>query len=154
MVVHSGKYAVSIRVHSAKSQMLGVIPFLNCSLDAVEIRQFGQTVVLSPKAATANSDYPQFVALCADKSFTLSSRLGEAPVETADTLKLSDRAVVAYAASREPVKDFTVTMAFGFTAEAAARKAEELAAADPINAELQACYDYLTKSLLWTDDGV
>jgi glycogen debranching enzyme len=152
MVVHSGKYAVSIAEHSSKPQILGVIPFLLCPLDSVEIRQIGQAVVISPKAAMTNSPYPTFIALCADKNFTLSTVLKDAPTEASKALKFSDRDLVVYVASRKAVNNITVTIAFGFTAEEAAKKAAAIAASDPVNAELQACYDYLTKSYLWTDD--
>jgi len=152
MVVHSGKYAVSIAEHSTQSQILGVLPFLRCSLDSVEFKQLGRALVISPKTVMTNSSYPQYMALCADKSFTLSTTLNEAPFEASKVLKFSDRDAVIFVASRTQTKNFTVTVAFGFTAEEAAKKAAEIASSDPINAELQSCYDYLTKSFLWTDD--
>ncbi len=153
MVVHSGKYAVSICEHSARPQILGAIPFLRCPLDSVEIRQLGRAVVISPKPAMTNSSYPPFIALCADKNFTLSTVLKEAPAEASEVLKFSDRDVVVFVASQMPTTNFTVTIAFGFSAEEAAKKAAAIAASDPINTELQSCYDYLTKSFLWTDDA-
>ena len=153
MVVHSGKYAVSIAEHSAKPQILGIIPFLQCNPGSVEIRQLGRAVVISPKATMTNSPYPAFIALCADKNFTLSTDLQKAPAAASEVLKFSDRDLVVYAASQEAVKKFTVTIAFGFTAEEAAQKAAEIAASNPIKAELQSCYDYLTRSFLWTDDN-
>ena len=153
MVVHSGKYAVSVAVHSAKSQILGVIPFLKCPRDAMAIEQVGQAVVISPKVLPTNNLYPAFVALCADKSFTLATGLEAAPVGAGAVLDLSDHNVVVCVTSQKVAKDLTVTIAFGFTAEEAANKAAEIAASDPIQAEMRACYDYLTRSFLWTDDA-
>jgi glycogen debranching enzyme len=153
MVVHSGQYAVSVAEHSARSEMLGVIPFLKCPADSVDISQVGQTVVISPKNISTNSSYPPFIALCADKDFRFSTGLKTVPAGAMDVLKLSDRDLVPIITSREPAKNFTVTIAFGFTVEEASKKAAAIAASDPINAEQQACYDYLTKSFLWTDDA-
>ena len=152
MAVHSGKYAVSIAEHSAKPQILGILPFLRRALNSVSIKQLGRAVVISPLAGVTNSAYPGFIAISADQSFTLSAVLKAAPAEAAGVLRFSDRDVVVYVASRAAVKQLTVTVAFGFTAEEAAKRAEEIAASDPIKFELQAGYDYLTKSFLWTDD--
>jgi len=152
MVIHSGKYAVSIAEYSAQPKNLGILPFLRCPPDSVLIKQIGATVVISPKVAMTNSPYPPFIALCADNNFTLTTDPGAAPVD-AKVPKLSGHDdLVVYVASQEAVKKFTVTIAFGFTQAEAAKKAADIAASDPVNAELQACYDYLTKSFLWTDD--
>jgi len=152
MAVHSGKYAVSIAEHSDKPRILGILPFLHCALNSVAIKQLGRAVVISPLAGVTNRAYPGFIAISADQNFTLSTVLKAAPAEAAGVLKFSDRDLVVYVASRAPVKQLTVTVAFGFSAEEAADKAEEMAASDPIKAELKAGYDYLTKSFLWSDD--
>lgn len=152
MVVHSGQYAISMAVHSAKAQILGVLPFLNCPGDSVNISQIGHALIISPKTVSTNSNYPPFIALCADKNFTLSAGLQGAPADANEVLKLSDHDLMAYVSSQDATREFTVTIAFGFTADEAAKKASAIAASDPINAEQQTCYDYLTRSFLRTDD--
>ena len=152
MVLHSGKYAVSIRVHSGKPQILGALPLLKYARDAVGVTQKGQAVVVSPRELATNSLYPPFVALSADRGFRVDTGRENVPAAAVGALKLSEQELPVCLSSRTAVEDFTVTVAFGFTAQEAAEKALKIAASGPIEAERQASYEYLTRSVLWTDD--
>jgi glycogen debranching enzyme len=75
----------------------------------------------------------EFLALAANQPFTAD-----------DDLTLRTTA---------PARSLTVVAAFGATADDAAQRARQLAAANPIAAERQAHYDKLTKSYLSTSDA-
>ena len=125
MALLSKKNALAIAVGSPRAAILAVAPLLKA---AGAVRQEGDVLIVEPAAGAT-----QFVAFAADQPFSV------------------DKSLVLRTA--QPARSFTVVAGFGASAAEAARRARQLAGADPIGAEKKARHASLTRSYLATSDA-
>ncbi|MEW6021434.1 MAG: amylo-alpha-1,6-glucosidase [Pseudomonadota bacterium] len=120
----SKQHALALRVTGKQPGTLALRPLLKT---AGAVTQADGLVIVAPGTGAA-----QFMALAADRPFTLGPDLG-----------LSTQA---------PAQSFTVVAAFGASADEAAGRARALAQVDAIGNERRVTYEALTRSYLATGD--
>lgn len=152
MILHSGKYALSLKVTSTIPGELAALPLLGMGHSEYTVEVQEGAVLFSPteKPPEGIPAYPTYLALSADRSFRLD--LGKNVYPGVSALGLNDSLLTPVLASVQPTTEFTAHLAFGFTPQEALEKARAMAAADIWNQERQAVYDRLTASHLWTSD--
>jgi glycogen debranching enzyme len=146
-------YALSVRVHSDAKAKLSLMPVFALQESGTVITNIDGLLVLGPKKESKNSDYPTFVAIGSATPVDAAQADLAAFPEVTDTLKLGASIVKPIVTSKDEVTDLEVLVAFGFTRDEAVKKAQSMLKTDHLAVHKKRIYDFLTRSILWTDDA-
>jgi glycogen debranching enzyme len=151
-IMHNKMYAMSLVVESPEPAKLSLLPMLNLRARTSVIERKGNVVVFSPsRELPREPDYPVYTAVSSDLPFDYREGDREREEDIA-RLRIQRAMVTPVFSSRDNVTNFTIHIAFGFTAEEAFEKAREMVKVHSVEIQKKKFYDFLTKSYVWTDD--
>ncbi|NQD37505.1 glycogen debranching protein [Permianibacter sp. IMCC34836] len=159
LLLHRKQHALSLRITRSAPALLGCMPLWDLSGADYVLEQQDEVLLLLPKhqpdgalASSGMNAIPTVIALSASSPFRVEPDW-KASTSTRQILSLDQASLAPRMVSTEPVTQFTVHVAFGFSREEAVQKARALAQADSWRAELGSVYRDLTRSQLWTSDA-
>jgi len=151
LLMHSGQYALSLRIDSEQAAELASLPLWSFDSSEYRTEMVGSVLLLVPYQPITD-DVPRIIALTSPQAFRVDVGFRPSAGAAAD-LVIGSNTLTPLLVSAMPTKRFTVHIAFGFSRQQALAKARALATTDSWNAELAAVYRRLTRSHLWTSDA-
>ncbi len=150
--IFSGRRLAALRVESEDEAKLGVVPALNLAINQSSVVAYDNCVVYALEESLRQPDAPSFVAITANKPFTFREETLSGFPELDSVMHLSGLHVKPVIETTSPEKELTVYLAFAETEHKAREMAEAAYKENGYCQHLQATYDMLTRSYLWTSD--
>lgn len=151
-VLITKKRGVAVSVHSHKPATLRLFPILYVYRVITKIENRNGVLLLIPKRPKKKASDPQYIALAASRPFRYREISYKKDKSLHDMVRFKGSTTKLLLSSKQAVKDFTVYVAFGFTAAEAEARARRFATQKAHIQQKKTVYDLLTKSCLWTDD--
>lgn len=141
LLLHSGRAALSLRLESDSAADLALEPLWSAALAGYRVEPLDDVLLLVPSAATPADGHPDWIALSADAAL----RVDETPAALGDVLPLR-------LGRTTPGTRLTLHIAYADSREAAVASAQELAAQDSWQQQLDLQHQRLSRALLTTPD--
>lgn len=149
----SRSYGASVQVSGDGKSTLAIFPILALMTSKSYIKKETDAVVMGPqKAPAANNPAPSYIAFAADVPFDFKDEALAEYTEISNTVKPAASVVKPLFVTKKPAGVFTLYMAFGFNEKEALDKVRGFAKNNALKAHKKQVGDFLTRSILWSDD--
>lgn len=150
--IFSGSRTAALRVESQNEAVLGVAPLLNLAINQSKVSRYDDCVVYALEPSLRQPDSPAFIAISADQPFSFREETLKRCPQLDSVMHLSGMHAKPVVEAAEPTTALTVYLSFAVTEQEAVSMAKAASANNGYAQHLQATYDMLTKSYLWTSD--